>query len=183
MLRFMRRPKFWIWPYKGGSNAAHALANAIGGRVIKRKNSKYRRSIKDRVINWGASVGFDNGPMANAPLAVRRAASKMETFRILADAGIQVPSWTRDKRIASEWAQRGRVLGRDLDRSSQGRGITVYDKGAQLGDHLFYVRYMLKQREFRVHVMNGTVIFAQEKLKKKGVEDANKYIRSNFLFI
>jgi D-alanine-D-alanine ligase-like ATP-grasp enzyme len=39
---------------------------------------------------------------------------------------------------------------------------------------------MQKDREFRVHVVKGTVIFVQEKLRKKEVGDAgNKYIRSH----
>lgn len=179
MLKLKRRPKFWIWPYNGGSNAAFNLAVALGGRIIRRRDSKYRRNPQDRVINWGSSQGFDNGPMVNSPVAVRRATSKMETFRALADAGVQTPSWTQDHGVASEWVQKGRILGRDLDHGSQGRGITVYERGAVVGKHQFYVRYMKKEREFRVHVMNGTVIFTQEKLKKKGVDDADKYIRSH----
>lgn len=174
-----RRTKFWLYPYKGGSNAVRLLSDALGARVIKRERSKYRRQVRDFVINWGSTVPFDNGPVVNNYQSVRVATSKMETFGTLADAGVPVPAWTRDKSVATEWAQRGRILGRDLDRGSQGRGITVYDKGSQLGDHLFYVRYMRKEREFRVHVMKGTVIFVQEKLKKRENDNADKYIRSH----
>jgi hypothetical protein len=175
-----RRTKFWLWPYKGGSNAAQTLADAVGGRIIRRQNSKYKRQLRDFVINWGSTSPLDNGPVVNAYAAVRIATSKMETFRVLANAGVQVPAWTTDVNMAREWGQKGRILGRDLDNGSQGRGITVYEKGTELGKHRFYVRYMRKDREFRVHVVKGTVIFTQEKLKKKEVADVgNKYIRSH----
>jgi hypothetical protein len=175
-----RRPKFWFWPYKKGSQSVQGLVEALDGRIIRRHNSKYRRQLRDFVINWGSTTPMDAGPVVNGYEAVKRATSKMETFRVLAEKGVQVPAWTKDINQAREWGQRGRILGRDLDKGSQGRGITVYDKGAELGEHLFYVRYMQKDREFRVHVVQGTVIFVQEKLRKKEVGDAgNKYIRSH----
>ena len=180
MLNMKRRAKFWVWPYKGGSNAATGLADALGGRLIKRTNSRYRRQLRDFVINWGSTSPIDYGPVVNHYNAVRLATSKMDTFRVLADAGVQVPAWTKDHKQACEWAERGRILGRDLDKGSQGKGITVYERGAVVGEHLFYVRYMQKEREFRVHVVKGTVIFVQEKLKKKEVGDVgNKYVRSH----
>jgi hypothetical protein len=180
MLKMKRRVKFWVWPYKGGSNAAARLADVLGGRRIKRENSRYRRQVRDFVINWGSTSPLDNGPVVNHYDAVRVATSKMATFRALADAGVQVPAWTQDRDLAREWVGRGRVLGRDLDHGSQGKGITVYEKDAEIGEHLFYVRYMRKDREFRVHVVKGTVIFVQEKLKKKEVENVgNKYVRSH----
>lgn len=174
-----RRPKFWIWPYSGGSNAASLLAVALGGRLIKRHNSKYRRQIRDFVINWGSTHKLDNEGIINTYEAVERATSKMETFRVLTNAGVQTCKWTKDLGKAREWATEGRILGRDLDHGSQGRGITVYNKGEMPKEHQFYVKYVRKQREFRVHVVKGTVIFVQEKLKKKGVDDAHPYIRSH----
>lgn len=177
-MKLRQRPKFWIYPY-GASNAAIALAEALDGRVILRRNSRYRRQLRDLVINWGASSGFDNGPIINHPRAVKVATSKTATFERLAAAGVQVPAHTSDPNVARAWVAEGRVLGRDLDNGSQGRGIHVYEKGAALGPHRFYVKYVRKQREFRIHVMRGEVIFKQEKLKKNGVEDADKYVRSH----
>lgn len=179
MKQLKLRPKFWIRPYKGGSNAAKLLAIALGGRLIKRHGSQYKQQVRDFVVNWGCSDPFLGGPLLNRPECVARAASKMATFRALAENGVQIPAWTQDVAQAREWGQRGRLLGRDLDRGSQGRGIAVYEKGQELGRHLFYVRFVRKDREFRVHVVNGTVIFVQEKLKKKGVENGDRYIRSH----
>ena len=50
-----------------------------------------------------------------------------------------------------------------------------------LGDHLFYVKYMKKEREFRFHVVRGTVIHVQEKLRmnKERRNGDNYYVRSH----
>lgn len=172
-------PKLFIYPY-GPSNGALALARAVGGRLIRRANSKYKHRPGNVVLNWGSS-GCPY-PAVNKPAAVAVAQSKTETFKVLGQAGVPVPGYTASNDLANVWNQDSRVLGRDLDRGAQGRGITVYNKGEGVGAHMFYVRYVRKQREFRLHVFNGRVIFEQEKLQKNGAKDDpkfNKYIRSH----
>jgi hypothetical protein len=55
----------------------------------------------------------------------------------------------------------------------------VYPRGADLGRHLFYTRYYRKNREFRIHVMDGQVFWRQEKLRIRGAENVDPYIRSH----
>jgi hypothetical protein len=100
------------------------------------------------------------------------------TYAALRARGVATPELTRDKREAAAWGSR--VVARDIDRGSQGRGITIYQRGAALGDHLFYTRYHKKEREFRFHVVNGKVIFVQEKLRKRDAGDNyDRYVRSH----
>jgi hypothetical protein len=170
-----------LYPY-GPSKTAYQLVKAALGLKIRRVNSRYKYRPRHLVINWGSSMlppALVGKPVLNKPEAVRRATSKQATFRFLRDAGVSVPDWTADRQVAQGWLQDCKVLGRDLDHGSQGRGITVYKRRGELGDHKFYVKYSRKEREFRVHVFGKTVIFIQEKLKKRGVENANKYIRSH----
>lgn len=164
------------------SSSAARLANAIGATRIKRVGSKYRQKPDDIVINYGCSDCGDIKPTIQPCHGVVRATSKMKTFTELKDAGIPVPEWTKDKELAQGWLGKGKVLGRDVDRGSQGRGIHVYPKGHNLEDHLFYVRYVKKEREFRYHVAFGKVIHISEKLKvnpdDRGV-NFDPYIRSH----
>lgn len=166
------------------STSGRALIKGLGGKKIKNVGTKYRYRPGDAVINWGCSHTPLDIPYINPPRAVALACSKTRTFEALTRAGIPCPSYTTDLATALAWNKSSRVLGRDLDAGSQGRGITVYDKGTLTPDkhHKVYVKYFNKEREFRFHVVAGTVIFAAEKLRKHGFEDNknnNKYVRSH----
>lgn len=166
----------------GPSNTVKQLVDELNGLLIRREGSKYRYRPHHAVVNWGSShrpACLQGVPVLNPPEAVAHATSKQATFAVLRGAGLQVPDWTTDRGVAQQWLQDCKVLGRDLDNGSQGRGITLYPRRGELGNHRFYVKYNKKVREFRVHVFGGQPIFTQEKLRKRGVEDANKYIRSH----
>lgn len=177
------RPKVWIYPYDKASQSAWGIQEGLDGRIIKRSGSQYRYVRGDIVINWG-NYGIPDVlrgvPLLNRPEAVEVASSKTKTFEALKRAGVPTVKYTRDHAVAVEWSKRGKILGRDQDRGSQGRGIVVYQKDAEVGHHKFYVKYVKKEREFRIHVFNGEVIFQQEKLRKNGHDaTADKYIRSH----
>lgn len=175
------RAKFFVYCNRP-SSSAYRLAKALGGVRIKRVASKYKQKKGDVVINYGCSNCGKIKPTLQQPYSVHVASSKMATFFALFAAGLPVPQSTQDKAVAQVWASEGKILGRDLDRGSQGRGITVYKKGELIGDHLFYVKYIKKEREFRYHVVNGTVIHIAEKMrvgKAKRGDNYDAYIRSH----
>jgi hypothetical protein len=106
----------------------------------------------------------------------------MATYDTMVAAGLPCPMYTKNKELAASWLVKGKVLGRDLDRGSQGRGITVYRKGEILGDHRFYVKYLKKEREFRYHVVRGKVVHVAEKMrvgKANRGDNYNALIRSH----
>jgi glutathione synthase/RimK-type ligase-like ATP-grasp enzyme len=106
---------------------------------------------------------------------------KLANWKQLALAGVKCPTYTTSRAEAEEW--KGRVVARQLDHGMGGAGIDVYESGALLAAspkrYKFFVKYLKKEREFRFHIFLGKCIFVQEKLKKKGVENADKYIRSH----
>lgn len=165
------------------SDGGRALITGLGGKKIKNVGSKYRHRVGNVVINWGCTSTPLAVPMLNPPRAVQTAVSKTATFEVLKDHKIPTCEFTTDHAIACDWNKTSRVLGRDLDRGSKGRGITVYDKNSEnLGKHQFYVKYFRKEREFRFHILAGNVIFTQEKMKKQDFNDNknnNKYVRSH----
>jgi hypothetical protein len=158
------RSKFFVYCNRA-STSANRLAAALGGVRIKRVGSKYRQKKGDVVINYGCSDTGDIQPTYQKAYSCHVAISKMATLNAMHHYGIAAPMWTKDKKLAQSWLGEDKILGRDLDRGSQGRGITVYRKGDKLGDHLFYVKYMRKEREFRYHVAFGKVIHIAEKMR------------------
>ena len=171
--------KLYFYLYDKYSVAGRELARACNAKTIKLEDTRFRPAPDKLVINWGNSnpaVPVD----LNQPRSVGRAIHKLRAFERFQQMGVSCPLFTQSVVIAQEWSDSNyRVVGRDLEGASGGRGITLYDRGAQIGNHRFYTRYVKKQREFRIHVFNGDVIFQQEKLKKNGVEDRDKYIRSH----
>jgi hypothetical protein len=174
------RPKYYIYPY-GPSNSARDLAKALGGVVIRRNGSRYVPRRNDVLINWGSSEVPYNIAKVNNPNAVRIASSKLRSFEVFRRARIPHPDFTQDQAVAQEWGVKGRVVARDIDRGSGGRGITMYERGTPIGRHLFYTKYFRKQREFRFHVYKDRVIRIGEKLhpREGSGEVYDKYIRSH----
>lgn len=175
-----------IYPYGPSNSVSNLLKEIPGALQIKRARSKYRHNPRNLVVNWGASRRPDvlnNVRVLNDFQRVEVATSKQGTFRALLAAGVKCPEWTRDRAVAQGWLANCKVVARDLDHGSQGRGITVYPRRGTIDrNHQFYVKYFKKERELRIHVFQGKVIFEQEKLQKNGAkEDANydKYIRSH----
>lgn len=184
------RTKYYVYPY-GPSNSARAVANSLGGKLLRRVGTTYRPRAGDILINWGSrtlpNVLTNNVPrytILNKPEAVNIGSSKILTFEALQRHNVRTVLFTRDQARARDWLGDNHVVGRNADRGQAGAGITFYHRDtppAQLRQHLFYTKYFRKEREFRVHVMNGRAIFTQEKLKREGVEFEHdrKYIRSH----
>lgn len=177
-LKPQRRPstKFWFRQYHFSETVAQ-LKNNLNAKVIRQENSVYRKKPGHVLINWGSTKPFHATFDLNKPEFVAIAAHKLETFRVLQAAGVPIPQWTDNKEDAAKWNTK--VVARDTATGRAGAGITIYKKNEKIENHLFYSSYFKKKREFRIHVFRGQIIFEQEKLKKKGVENADKYIRSH----
>lgn len=173
------RSKFWIYPWKGGYQQAIALAEGLKGSLIKRENSRYLYQPPDVVINWGSSVN----PLGYAVPMLNRAdrvgKGKRYAYDVFRNAGIQTVQYTTDPNVAAGWGRDAKVVGRDSDHGMGGAGITIFQPGEALGNHKFYCKYVKKEREFRIHVLKGKVIFRQEKLRKRDADNVDRYIRSH----
>lgn len=173
-----RFTKFWFRQYHR-SNTVSDLSYLLHGKVLKMRKSKYKKRPKHTLINWGCSEDDGREYDLNKPWAVRLAANKLLTFEALSHAEVKIPEYTESKDIANKWLDNCKVLARDTAKGRGGVGITLFKIGQEIDkDYKFYVKYYKKQREFRIHVFNGNVIFEQEKLKKRGA-DVDKYIRSH----
>lgn len=134
----------------------------------------------DVVLNWGSAreIPFLR-TVLNNPRSVRTATSKRASYRVFEAAGIPTCEITTSRDIATDWGRTQRIIGRNADHGSGGAGIVVYEEGTPIGEHRFYVKYFRKQREFRLHIYKGIVLRILEKLKRRGFEQRDPYIRSH----
>lgn len=176
--------KWFVYPYKKGSESAKALANALGAKRIKLESSNFVEKGNRTVINWGSSSCPYNS--LNSPEAVKAAGNKLTAFNIMQEAGVSCPPFTDDRNKAIYWLMDGEqlVVRHDLTGSS-GKGIELIKQADFTGpDQVpiapLYTQYVKKTDEYRVHVFDGKVIDVQKKMKKKDVpnEEVNYQIRN-----
>ena len=171
-----------VFPYRAGSRGAKALAEACGGRVLRRKGSKYRYRPGDLIINWGASdCPFDGRNVANQPDAIDPASNKLKCFNLMKEAGVSIPKfWTKKEDVPDDAFP---IMCRTKLQAHSGEGIVVADRRADLVNAPLYTQYVKKKDEYRIHVIKKpgeetSIIIAQRKAKRHGVEDANFMVRN-----
>lgn len=172
-----------VFPYRAGSRSAKALAEAVGGRVLRREGSKYRYREGDFIINWGASdCPFKGRHVANQPDAIDAASNKLKCFGLMKEEGVSIPPfWTRKEDIPNDVFP---VMCRTKLQAHSGEGIVVAERPDQLVNAPLYTKYMKKKHEYRVHAIRkpggekSIIAFVQRKAKKHGVEDANFMVRN-----
>lgn len=173
-----------IWAYKPGSKSATALARSLDTKVIRHQGSLWRGGPDKTVINWGST---DVGPQVkrskvlNKPEAVAVAHNKLTTFQKLTeDDEIHLPAWTVDKDKAKKWLEDGKcVLARQSLTGHSGQGIVVMEKPLDFVDAPVYTIYIGKEKEYRIHVLNGEIIFRQQKVRDRDGEPKTWKIRSH----
>ena len=178
-----------IFAYKQTSESAKALSNNLG---VKRINHEGKpMTIKDTLINWGASQLPDRINAAiiiNKPEKVSLAANKLKAFIAMMDT-VQTPAFTTSEAIAKEWLQEGKlVVARTKLNGHSGEGIELIDPELFQQDPNdefvrapLYTQYVNKTQEYRIHVHNGKVFFVQRKARDMDVpnEDVNWKIRNH----
>jgi glutathione synthase/RimK-type ligase-like ATP-grasp enzyme len=157
------------------------LACALGGKVLKKENSKYIRRSGDVVINWGAS---DAGNLSSLNLAgnVAKAANKLHSFRALAEAGVSIPAFSSSKDTV-DWT--GLTVVRHKLSGHSGEGIELRD-ASDLPHAPLYVQYIPKKAEYRVHVVGKRVVLVQRKARNPECDNPNWKVRNHdngFIFV
>ena len=156
-------------------------------------NYRVRRLFNDRpgfkvkpwttIINWGNSKVTNGLPThVNPVIAVHGASNKLSTFKALENQdGIRIPEFTTDRVVATHWRDEGgTVVARRTLVGHSGAGIELVSGKTELPDAPLYVKYIKKQKEFRVHVVFGEVIDVQEKRKRQGYDgETNFQVRNH----
>jgi glutathione synthase/RimK-type ligase-like ATP-grasp enzyme len=158
-------------------------------RVVRLYNDRPNTLLAKRgvlnLIHWGVS-GTDQiaGKVYNSSDSLRIASNKLSTFNKLKDVeGVRIPEYTTDRSVALDWLRKDgvAVVARTKLSGHSGDGIVlVSDKDAELCQAPIYVKYIKKQKEFRVHVAFGEVIDVQEKRQRSDYEgDTNFQVRNH----
>lgn len=170
-----------VFPYKAGSRGAKALAVALGARVLKRKNSKYRFREGDLVINWGASdCPYTGRGVANQPDAIGPASNKLKCFQLMQGAGVSIPRfWTRREDIPLDAYP---IMCRTKLQAHSGEGIVVAETQNDIVAAPLYTQYVKKKQEYRVHAIRrpgagASIIIIQRKARRNG-ENADYRVRN-----
>lgn len=141
-------------------------------RIAKRGVIPPFASKYGMLINWGSSDGGNNAIWAspkalNKPTAVAKAVNKITALNILKENNVNVPEFWTDKRQVQRKAGT-LILARAKVAGSSGEGITIVRDDIALPDAPLYVKYIRKEKEYRLHVFKGRCIFIQQKKAKEG---------------
>ena len=174
-----------VLPYKQGSRSAKALADALGGKVLKLEGSKYIRKQDDVVINWGNSNAPARlGVVLNMPAFVELASNKLTFFQTV-PADVIPPFWTTIEDIPNDVFEKdGMVVCRTILSGHSGAGIVLADARASLVNARLYVKYIKKQDEYRIHLGKHpqgftSVISLQRKARRADVDNPNWQLRNH----
>lgn len=167
-----------VYPYKMGSQSAKALAKGLGAlRVYPDRN--YKNKQDHLVINWGNSTVpwwiTNDTKMLNLPMCVRTACNKLDTFRVLASAGVSIPEFTTVISSAREWE--GVVVCRTTLTGHAGRGIVIAETPEEIVSAPLYTKHANHDNEYRVHIFQGEILDFTQKKKRRGI-DVNPYVRN-----
>lgn len=168
-------------PANRASNGAQTINRELGNVSRLSRISPVPRQYRC-LINWGNTdpVVAARAPfrVLNQPSAVALAVDKLVSLRALQQAGVRVPEFTTtlaDDRGRDVWLARTNLRG------SGGDGIVVVRRGEPVPAAPLYVKYVPKLEEYRVHVVDGHIVFIQQKRRVRDNEqtDDEKLIRNH----
>jgi len=146
---------------------------AITGRLLAQALRLPAGDRPDRVIlpnewliRWGSQVSCSVEQQLNSLSGIANATDKLHALEILHNAGVPTPRW---RLTAAQAAQELNfpILGRSRDHT-RGRDIEVFQRsiGLNTTGHTrdFFVEFVPKVREFRIHVFCGQPILSQIKV-------------------
>ena len=174
-----------LYPYKKGSRSAKALANAMDIKIM-RMEGPFNPKRDVRIINWGNTrmkreiTSQHEVTVLNPPVKTSNAVNKLSFFRKLRESGLTPKFWTQEDKdeITDEDYP---IVCRTILNGSGGAGIVIADTPADLVDAPLYVKYIKKDKEFRIHLGKGSsliTICQQRKVRKTGVEVTNWRVRN-----
>jgi hypothetical protein len=149
------------------------VANNIKSRGLKALANKLSERVGYRVYRVGATRIRNR-----IPICFLHGIDKRQQMELFSTRNVSAPgySFSRDGCLSFECS---RIVARALTNSSEGRGITIFNKGDTPPPAPLYTEYIPKKKEFRVHVWNNEVIDVSEKRKKSGYEaERNTQIRN-----
>ena len=157
-----RKPRIRIQAY-GPSNSARELSHYLNIRRLRSSGSTFMARPSDIIVNWGIPPIIHDCIYFNPIESVRIAACKLKTFRALSAAGVSIPEFTTTRPSEGKW------VARTILNANSGIGAIVDDHD-RLPDAPLYTRYIKKDAEYRVIVVNSQAVDVKQKLKRRDFE-------------
>ncbi len=181
--------KTYLFSYNGYSKGAKALATALRIRRIRHYGSRFKNNEKKVVINWGSTAlpftAVGNQVILNCSDVVEHSRDKLRFFQKVSGSCRCVP-WTTDIQQAEVWNEKSTVICRMSLTGQSGSGIIIVPPQGQVSEAPLYTKYIPKDMEFRVHIIDGEIIDVQRKIRDPSREPSDWKIRSHnngFTFI
>jgi hypothetical protein len=177
--------KLIMLPYKETSKGSKRVAEALGITRVLRDEDLAEKGVV--ALNWGRG----DWPMwkgqvskfINPPDAVMRAIDKLTSYTLMRREGVPITPFTTSRREAEQWLADGALAvfcRKDLQ-GQNASGVVVARRLNELVDAAVYTKYVRKDPEYRVHVMNGECFYANIKTchkEKQAALNGNPLIRS-----
>lgn len=163
----------------------HASSHVTGNQLGDYLGIPHGRSCHDEVdylIRWGSRTGVDYRPRqepVNSMSALEENTDKLNSLRVMDDAGIPVPGYTTDRDEISEtfgYPALGRAQshtrGEDINLIMQWRDAYL------TSGNDYFVEYIPTDLEYRVHVVDGEVVQVHEK-RLRSEADNHPFVRNS----
>lgn len=147
----------YIYLYDSKSETGLALAKALGLKIIKHVDSKFKGDHTKKVLNWGCS---------DLPLQVRRAdvlnkehnvdwaVNKIKAFSRMQEFGVRTVPWTTDIAVARQWMAEGaRIFGRTKVKGKDGEGLIECRRDIILDGVKLWTKFIPAVKEYRVNIV------------------------------
>jgi len=177
----------YIYSHNNGEGSRN-LARAMGIRRLKHEGSRVVPVRTDAIINWGSTslpARFRSGRVINKPELLERATNKLTFFQLMKDVKLDngksiTPDFFTSKAEAIKRLRDkgGFIVCRKVLNGSGGKGIVIAETEDQVVAAPLYTRYIPKQSEYRIHILNGNIIDQQEKGRRLDVANPDWRVRN-----
>ena len=183
----MSSTRIYIYGYSKNSESVELLTEEIRSQKVRCVRSVAGHGAGPKpgnfVVHWGVSTDIGNfKSYVNSPAAIRIASNKLSTFMRLRSHNVPIPDFTLSMDVARTWSPRSWVVCRTLLCGSGGRGIHLAKTPEEvIPNAKVYVKYIKKDKEYRVHVFKNTVLDVQEKRRRSVTNrgpNYNSYLRN-----
>ena len=173
-----------IYTYAERNGSSRKLAETLNcPRIFRDSDYQYKKG--DLIINWGSghipnwwSSAAERNCL-NHPHSIDLSVDKRRMLVALMRGGAAIPFFTTSMDEARAISTEGhRVYCRTEVEGHDGSGIVIARKPSEIVPAKLYTQYVQTDREFRVHIFKGRVIFVTEKKQQANESGHGDQVRA-----
>lgn len=148
----------YIYLYDSKSETGLAMAKALGLKIIKHVDSKFKGDYTKKVLNWGCSdlpLQVRRSEVLNKEHCVDWAVNKIKAFSRMQEFGVRTVPWTTDIAVARRWMEEGaRVFGRTKVKGKDGEGLRECRDDLDLDGVKLWTKFIPAVKEYRINLVH-----------------------------